>query len=82
MYGSVGEVVIMTKKKCWTFLSIFVAMVFFTPCEKAEATIVVFNPQMGYKVDIDDSTVRMIGRNHARVVITPFYDESWILDLT
>ena len=65
----------MTKKIFCTFFSILVAMVLEFPCEKAEATVVVFNPQMGYKVDIDDSTVRMKGRNRAWVVITPYYGE-------
>lgn len=47
------------------------ANIFFS--DMAEATIVPVNLQVGYKVDIDDSSVYMIGPGHANVRITPYY---------
>lgn len=37
------------------------------------SSTVIINSQIGYKVDIDDSSVYMIGKNHANVIITPYY---------
>lgn len=43
--------------------------------ETVEATVVPVNMNSGahYKVDIDDSSVYMIGPGHANVIITPYY---------
>ena len=39
----------------------------------AEATVVTVNKDIGYKVDIDDSSVYIRGHGHVNVVITPYY---------
>lgn len=45
----------------------------FLSCTEAEATVVPVSGGVGYKVDIDDSSVFMRGPGHANVIITPYY---------
>lgn len=40
----------------------------------AEAAVVAVKSNGGnYKVNIDDSSIYMVGKNHAHVIITPYY---------
>lgn len=60
-------------KKILSMLIVLEAIIVPIAGSRTEATVVMVNSQIGYKVDIDDSSVYMIGKNHANVIITPYY---------
>lgn len=60
----------MLKKFLCSFL--LAASFTFIGVSSSEATVVPVNNH-GYKVDIDDSSVYMLGNCHANVMITPYY---------
>ena len=67
--------------KAWKKLlgaGMFAAMLTFAAVPSAaEATVIGVQGHEGWRVDINDSSVYMVGQNHAHVVIAIRYDRYW-----